>query len=229
MARQLSMATVAIVLIWTVPATASILVSNLSSPNSATPTVGDNDGDVRRAGDFTTGSNVAGYDLTSVTMLFTVDTGETPDPTFQLDLFTNAAGVPGSSIIAFSGSNSPIDGLFTCTGSTVLAPNTKYWLVSSAPQILGSFKNFRHFSTVDDGEVSSDGWTIGDVGASHEFGSWGPLFNSQQLKFSVDANVIPEPSSIAVLAMALLGFFPSWHGHKRSSNSSIRNKTPDRR
>ncbi len=112
-----------------------------------------------------------------------------------------AGSDPGTVLANLTGNTSPATaGTYTYTGSLTLLANQTYWVTATVPG--GGSGDFRWFSTTSLAQTGS--WTIGDqVKVSSDGGTtYGQTFNNRALMFSVDADVVPEPSGVALLSLA---------------------------
>ncbi len=142
----------------TLPATATIYLSNPGTLNSGGYGVGTN----WIAQSFETGTNSNGYILNSITLPMS---GTDGSPTgFALSVFSRKGVFPGSSLEVLSGSSDPsvynAQYTYTSTG-LLLQPSTIYWIVASAttPYYFWSYTRSQDY-------VSADGWFLDTVGYS---------------------------------------------------------------
>ncbi len=113
----------------TLPATATIYLSNPGTLNSGGYGIGTN----WIAQSFETGTNSSGYILNSITLPMS---GTDGSPTgFALSVFSKKGVFPGSSLEVLAGSSDPSvyneQYTYTSTG-LLLQPSTIYWIVASA-------------------------------------------------------------------------------------------------
>lgn len=185
-------------------ARAATIVSNLGE-TANTGSSFSNNGEWN-ATSFTTGANPQGYVLNSATVNIQNSLGANA---FFASIFSSTSNnpnlPPGSQVAngALSGASVPTTGLNTYTATNLaLAPNTTYWLVlGEGPG--GGFGGFTWRSTTSDNQTSTDGWTIGDVIRFTYSGgaSWGQ--GGAAGHFSIDADAIPEPATLALLPTVL--------------------------
>ncbi|MCF7688951.1 MAG: PEP-CTERM sorting domain-containing protein [Cephaloticoccus sp.] len=178
----------------------TILVSNLGEASNSGP-ISSISPSEWFANSFTTGSEQV--TLSSVTLALHSGTTATG---FSLQLYSDNAGNPGSSLETLAGTSSPTGGgNFTYTSSgTSLLNGTTYWLVTSS-----TVGNVRPYGTASHSETGEPGWLIGDTfyytnnsGATWTAGAIGAFFDP--LRFSVATAAVPEPSTYAVIAGALV-------------------------
>jgi hypothetical protein len=182
------------------------LVSNLSQTLAGSAIIGNAGEGSTYAGanSFTTGSNSGGYTLTSATITMGNATGSPTN--FQLAVFSDSSGVPGSSLETLSGSSTPTtagDQTYT-SSSLALSASTTYFLVASATG-LASDNNFAWSTTASDSETSSDGWTIGDIRKRNLNETSFVDHTTSSTVFSIQATAVPEPYQYAVVTC--LGLF----------------------
>ena len=152
-----------------------------------------------RASSFTTGAQA--YQLDNVTLDLQVNS----PGTVALSLFTDNGGVPGAAIEnlgtqfinAYGGD---YDTVYTASGTTLLQPNTRYWLV--VEQTGGDPSNNNHMSiqwvsTTSTAESSPAGVTIGNDMYYRPVGqmTWtptqiGPSFPTDTGQFAIDATLV---------------------------------------
>jgi hypothetical protein len=143
---------------------------------------------------FVTGANSGGYVLDSIQVLMG-DSGIGPG-SFNISIFSDNDGQPGSSLGSLSGSPSPyISGIYTYTSSGIaLSSSTPYWILmtSDSPYIWED--------TLSANYTSSDGWS--EI----------PAISGQQLQFGINAdpagvNPVPEPQTLALMGLGAMAFF----------------------
>lgn len=170
-------------------------ISNLAQANGGAITV-NNTGTALLAQSFTTGSTATKLDF--ITPRFDTNLATA----FTLSLYSNSTTNPGTLIETLTGTATPNSATtynFT-SGGTILAANTTYWWVASAAtstnQAYISFTNSASFT-------SPDGWTLGVIRSTTNSGTtWNDFNTGQELRFSVNASAVPEPSTYAALAGA---------------------------
>lgn len=185
-----------------------VAVSNLDEPAYAGLQVYTTDSSfyIRRGQSFTTGDSATL--LESITVR--ISHANTPGTGFNVALYSDLEGNPGSLIETLSGDNNPSSGDYTYTssGSLQLAANSTYWWVASMTQ--GGNQNISLTGTTSTAETGLSGWTIGN---SHAYslsadGDWSS--SSPNLpQFSLNVSAVPEPSTYAAFAgfAALIGAF----------------------
>jgi hypothetical protein len=167
---------------------------------------------------FTTGS--AASTVTGLTAALGNYAGTVPvTAVFEAGIWTNASG-PSSQLATFSNTptvagstvNNVADVSFTSSGIN-LAANTSYWVVLRNTAASGTQFAFDWGGTNQSTESSAYGWTIADahLGTHYRFSvnggsSWiDPGDSVSNLKFSLEGTVVPEPSSLMMLAVAAGG------------------------
>ncbi|MEA5535643.1 PEP-CTERM sorting domain-containing protein [Crocosphaera sp. XPORK-15E] len=198
-----------------VRAEAASVVSNLNNPLGDAWTIGSQDADLTDspvANRFTTGSG-PGWQLDSVVLNLGRFSGATGSATGNIDVYLASDNnvAPGAVLTLFpSVAPTTPTGTFTLTPQTpiVLAPNTSYWLVTSANVDDAYIWNF----TEDVSQTGLPGWTIFDTAfAGYPAGSWTPLIlppnaSPAPTLFQVNATAVPEPGTIlGLLAVGSLG------------------------
>jgi hypothetical protein len=195
------------------PIQAAQVVSNLGDANQVdfgiqTPTNA-------TAGSFTTAAGA--YTLNSISV--EVNTNEDIGDSSEMLLRTDSSGSPGALIenlgtITFGQGQSLVT--YSSIG-TLLSPHTTYWVTMGE---MGS--GFGQWAGTESTlEASPVSWTIGDQtfqsqdqGATWHQANFGPP-NSAPL-FSVDASLVPEPSSLALAAFGFAGLAAwGWRRRKR--------------
>jgi len=144
---------------------------------------------------FHTGTNVAGYALNSVQLLFANATGN-PDVSGLNILISYGDSNGFGPFVTFlnSTSNPTIAGLYSYTPQTAstLASSTDYWLVAFING--SSFDDYSMSYASSTTATASDDWSI--TGSVVVGQTWIPIF-------AINATPVPEPSIFALLATAL--------------------------
>ncbi len=169
--------------------------------------------DVHLSNAFTTGPNVGGYTLDSVTIRWQRAAGSPEvflDP--QVSIYSNSQNNRPQTQLELLPGPSPAaavlpESLDYLSGGLHLAPNTTYHLhldgnpIASAP-IAGYLP-----TTPDSGqETSPDLWTISDNALQFADGEFSMAFNTP-LAFAVQATAVPEPRTFLLwTSPAILGF-----------------------
>jgi hypothetical protein len=183
-------------------------VSNLGQPSSGSVSVGAN---AWFAGDFVSGTNVAGYFLDSVQLQMTDAAGDPSGFTVMIYSGPDILGGnrPGSSLGTLSGSANPsTTGLYTYTSSSALelSANTVYFLVITAGTQTsdGTYS----WSTANN---PSTGYTSYHWGGETMFAestdglSWN-FVPSGFGQFALNATPAPEPGVVGLVAFGALLF-----------------------
>lgn len=195
-------------------ADAALVVSNLDNTLGDAWTIGSNGADLTDspvANRFTTGSG-PGWHLDSVVLRLGLFELATATGDISVYLAADDVGLPGTSLTTFPGvaPTLPVQDFILLPDSpTTLAPNTDYWLVTSADVDDGYQWNF----TEDTGQTGLPGWLIGDTAwGGFPAGNWTPLIlppgaTPAPTLFQVNASAVPEPSTAAMfgIGMALVG------------------------
>ena len=146
---------------------------------------------------FTTGNLT--YQLSSVTMAF--DDGGSGSA-FNLSLYSVTSGVPDTLIETLGDPNPLTAGNYTFTSiGTTLAPNTTYALVGSP--LTNEISNYYVDRTISTNATSSASWVIDD-GFYNDSTSPGWTTDPAKLVFDIQANLVPEPSTYALLSLGVL-------------------------
>lgn len=190
-----------------------VLVSNLAEPdtgNAASVGAVGGGGGIQQAlaQSFMVGAPAA---LEGVTLSL-IDSTATTD--FTVALYSNFGGSPATLLSIFTGDINPSSGaiFFTDPTASLLAAGTTYWIVASAANSTGQ----KLWSvTASDSEQGELGWQLGDV-AKFRLGTGGWIastLDSGAWQMSVNGSIVPEPSSIVLLALGLAAFVASRNRH----------------
>lgn len=172
---------------------AATLTDNLAKTNSDIEFIG---GATWIAGAFKTDNSA--YQISTATLLMSTPDAGTP----RLDLYSAAAGQPGSllSTLTSPGSVSSSLSQATFTGSSyILSANTNYWLVLKA--ITGTFD----WGWTNDNTGAGPGF-LPNWGATDDAGATWFVATTLPMQFRVLADpapAIPEPASILLAALGL--------------------------
>jgi hypothetical protein len=140
---------------------------------------------------FTTGSAATSLFGVSVSMSAGGDAGH-----FNLSIYSDAGGSPGSSLTILSGNGFPASaGIYTYTNASPLAlsANTTYWIVASSPDSTGGDAyewNLTFNSALDSGSF----WTLG-VSKYNDGGGWNSSGTGVYQQFSV---IVTNPIAPAI-------------------------------
>ena len=158
---------------------------------------------VVRAQRFTTGSNPAGYTLSSASFLVS---DWTDDDAVEVSIKSDSSGSPGSEIHVLSNPPAVSDGLnmFSAPSDAVLAAGTDYFVHFRAVE--GSFGGSATLSANED-SGSAAGWSIGDSSLSSTDGgaSWSASSPVVRMRISGTANNNPHTGSPTISGTALTG------------------------
>ncbi len=175
--------------------TSVTLVSNIGQSADHTSNLG-----IDRAQSFTTGSNAAGYKLTSVTFPGT-GVARTSHTTMRIES-SNASGQPGGSLGALTLSKN----VNLYTGSTTgidLDPDTTYFVVLESTEPVNSY-TYRRTNSDNEDSGAASGWSIGD--GSRFFNApgsptWGSTSStSWMIAIHGYAKITPAVSSVAIVS-----------------------------
>jgi hypothetical protein len=185
---------------------AAVYVSNLGQTPTGSGTIAS---DSWLAQTFVTGPNSGGYLLNSVQLLMDAPSG-TPGG-FSLSVYSKTGDphsfhLPGdspqTSLGSLTGLAPDTSGTFSYTASgIILAPSTFYFLVATAttPSATGAFS-----WSAADSFTQANGFTIDDVYfGSPDGSSWTLYLRQNVYQFALDATPVPEPSSLALTALAV--------------------------
>jgi hypothetical protein len=123
---------------------------------------------------------------------------------FHVDIFSDAAGKPGTSLATLTGPLSPTAGVNTYTGSVPLNAGTNYWVVASTYPFLNQLENWSVTTTTT--ETAQSGWSLADTYAYSINGgsTWDEGGASMQVSLEGSLVAAPEPSRF-ILTLAALG------------------------
>ena len=181
------------------PATAeaAVLVSNIGQSTETTGTL-----DVTAADQsvqFTTGGTTGdSHNLDSVEV--SIDTFFGAE--VAVNLYSDASGVPGSSLFTFTnptgGVTSGAVNTFTAPANTTLTGGTPYHIVVSSPSVGGSFVQVKldRTSSLAEDDAGEDDWEIGDSGYSLSGTTWSSSTYKMQIRVNgTAAGDTPPPLS----------------------------------
>ena len=151
-----------------------------------------------RAMQFTTGSAPSLIDFITLSLNRHDSRGDvyTGSTIFLIGLHADADGLPGDRIATLASEPpDPQGGVvrFVNTELVLLASSQSYWIVTEDLHEIRYSWN----SSVDSSDSSDVGWTIRDGSAAVVGDTWMPAIGNYL--FSVDAQVIPEPSTTTLL------------------------------
>ncbi len=165
--------------------------------NTGQSTDGSSIHDVDRAQSFTTGSNPAGYTLTSVT--FPISGGLTTAKTQMRIESSNASGQPGGNLGALTITSSGGTATGTTTGID-LAADTTYFVVLQSDDPSASNTYDRTNSDSEDSGAAA-GWSIGD-GSRFYTGSGNPTWGTTStLSWKIAIHGYANPPAISSVAI----------------------------
>lgn len=164
--------------------------------------------DLWRAGVFSTGTNTAGYVLNSVQLALAAASGSPAG--FSVSIYTNFSPSfisPKGWLGSLSGNSNPATaGLYTYTAASTitLVQNTFYHIVIMAGTPITTGAYGWTFGITPQSGI--EGWSMGGAGnrSSNNGLSWSS--SGSNLKFAVNASVVPEPSMMALFGLGGLLF-----------------------
>ena len=173
-------------------AQAQVLVSNIGQANFGGAELHDFD----LAQTFTTGSNSAGYTLTSVEL--DMEANADYSTAFTVSLHSNNSGTPGANLGTLS-NPTPIstNGVyaFTTRGIGLSADTTYFVVIDSMGSINASYRFFTKNTNSDNQDPgSASGWSIGDGSLYRDrdsSGSWTSFGNSKKIRVNGIRNPTP--------------------------------------
>ena len=179
---------------------AVVLASNLSASSDAYLEIGFNtftSTNTHLAQKFTVGSS-------AILGQATLQMGSGNAHLFYVDIFSDAAGKPGTSLARLAGPFSPTAGANTYTGSVPLSSGTNYWVVASTSPIHNELETWSVTTTTT--ETAQSGWSLADTYAYSINGgsTWDEGGASMQVSLEGSLVAAPEPSR-SLLTLAALG------------------------
>jgi hypothetical protein len=132
--------------------------------------------------------------LTSISVYVGATVGSNPNNQFQVAIYSDSSGVPGTLIANSSSATLTASALNTASVSAVLAPSTSYWLMYNTNGTASNQNNLK-YNTTGTSRISSTGQT---------FGTWPSTFpssSSANVTFSIYAT-LTEFYNIGTVAAA---------------------------
>jgi len=176
--------------------------------------------DVWLAESFFTGTNLGGYDLTSV-QLKTAPASGVPSG-FSVAIYADDPKnfrYPGNHLGSLAGPDPEAGGIFTYTASGIsLSPSTYYFVVLTAATSVTNGAHAWSFADVSS-YTSSGGWFLGPYHHSSPDGSLWNRVAVPDFQFGVEAAAVPEPS-VSVLAGFGLSCLALWRRERRQAKKS---------
>lgn len=152
---------------------------------------------------FETGAAAGGYSLDSIQLRMGAPAGSPVG--FELLLYNNNGGLPGSSLAPLSGADPSGAGIFTFTASGItLAPSTVYWAVTTAlnPGSVGG--NQFYWDINPNSATSPDGWSLGSDAFTAYGAAWYGSATTSPFTLAISATAVPEPGTCALTGLGLL-------------------------
>ncbi len=175
-------------------------ISNLSQPFGEDVGVWSG---LSHAASFTTGNTAASLFSVSVSM----DAKQSGIPqNFDLSLYSDASGSPGSILATLSGNIPFYAGIYAYTNTSplVLSANTTYWIVASSPDTLSGEDAYKWILTFSPALDSGSFWTMG-VSKYNQGSGWQPISDGDFLQFSVTVTN-PQPPAVFISQPVVLTF-----------------------
>lgn len=153
-----------------------------------------------------TSFTTSGSSLTIDSATLLVSNAGSGSSIFNLAIFTDNAGAPGTQLTSFTPSSGLVTGENTFSapaGGYLLEASTTYWLVGQLQAVPMSSNNVTLADTADLSEASGAGWTIGTKLTQTNAGAMHTTWNSdttRALQFSL--NAVPEPASAALVMLS---------------------------
>ena len=159
-----------------------VLVSNTGQTWIGNPSPDD------RAQAFTTGTNSAGYVLTSVVIGY----NDADDDEFTASIWTtDASGAPSALKYSLTAPTfSPGDLTFTAPADAALDANTTYTVVSEIPALQITFKRTSTINPNEDPGAAT-GWSIADTYHFKNFAGWTPSSSNRPMLIAVHGTINP--------------------------------------
>jgi hypothetical protein len=170
-------------------------LSNLSLSSSGSAEIAS---DSSYAQSFCTGYNSSGYVLNSITLLLNTTSG-TPSG-LTVSIYDYNRVYLGSYLGTLTASSTSDEGAVTFTGNITLSGYHFYYIVITAntPSEAGYYS----IITVNSSSYSStDGWSESYDWTSTNGSKFG--ITSKYVQYAIDATAVPEPSTVALLAVGL--------------------------
>ncbi|MGH8045706.1 MAG: choice-of-anchor R domain-containing protein [Chthoniobacterales bacterium] len=161
---------------------------------------------------FTTGTGT--WQLTSVDLYASLNVPFPPEANFEVSLYSVSGGLPDQKIVDLTGPNPT--GTFATLNyvpatATTLQPSTSYYIVASSPSMDGSYV---WGSTTSTSFTGLPGWTL-FAGNAANSGSWGLNPGLAAPMVAVNVAAVPEPSPIALAALAFIALAAYRHSTAR--------------
>jgi PEP-CTERM motif len=189
-------------------------LSNLDQPSSGSLPVGSNSW---LAIEIITGGNRAGYSLDSIQLAMTDASGNPSGFTVMLCSNAPISFGPGPVLGTLNGSLSPVSsGIYTYTPASnlTLKPDAYFIVVTAGTAVADGAYGLSLASAPPYNPVS--GWVeVGGIFTSSNGSSWPPLPTDGYFQFAINATVVPEPSTLGLLALG--GLFLV--GHRRKAKA----------
>ncbi|MCY3851985.1 MAG: fibronectin type III domain-containing protein, partial [Gammaproteobacteria bacterium] len=181
---------------WASGAGAQVLVSNLGQADGSAGSLGND-----HAQAFTTGSNSAGYSLSSVEMEFSL-TSTASNNNITVTIHTDSNGAPGTlagtlTNPTFTAQSSDVVLTFTAPAAGIdLAANTTYFFVLDVDANAGhTSTSVRNTASDNEDAGAAAGWSIADTSlfrnAAWSAGNWGGFSQSKKIRINGAAKTPP--------------------------------------
>lgn len=157
---------------------------------------------------FVTGTAANGYSLDSM-QLRTASVSGSPSG-FELFLYNDNGGDPGSSLAPLIGSTPTSAGVYSFAASGItLSPSTVYWAVATSPDSSSS-GNTAYWALNSSAYISNDGWSLNTsyMAYSSEGGpnSYWTHVSPGGLSLAISASPVPEPQISTLTGLGLFVF-----------------------
>ncbi len=142
--------------------------------------------------------------------------GTEPAGEFSISIYSGAiSGLPSVKLATLVGNSNPYAaGLYTYTATdgVLLTSGVQYWIVTSVPNYGEDFGY--DFRAAEGFNTALPGWSVSETGSllfSSDGFATGDSYDSAyfggNIAFAIDAEAVPEPSTVVVLALGGAGLF----------------------